>query len=145
VVVEFESIAEGAVRTSELASWARGQVEEAISLREGEQVIIGATHRSILATHKAWPRTRIVTGPHPEDVREELMQVLQGERIGGRFDELVLASGNGIFADAIAALAAEGVKVAALGWPEGLSKRLRLAAAETLLLKRGTTKLGEVG
>ena len=145
VVVEIESITEGAVRTRSLASWAKRQVGDAISLQKEEQVIIGAPRRSVLATGTCWPGSRIVTGANPEDVQRELLQVLEGERIGERFDELVLASGNGLFADAIAALAAEGVKVTALAWPGNLSKRLRLAAAETLLLERCTAELGGVG
>jgi hypothetical protein len=145
VVVEIESVAEGAVRSSALASWAQSRVEEAIALREGEQVIVGATHRSILATRMAWPQPRIVTGAHTEDVQDGLLQILRGERIAERFDELVLASGNGIFADAIAALAAGGVKVTVLAWPESLSRRLHLAAAETLPLRWRMSGLGGVG
>ena len=145
VVVEIESITEGAVRTISHGSWAKRQVGGAIALRQEEQVIVGVTHRSFLATGASWPESRIVTGPSPEDVRRELLQILEDERIGERFDGLVLASGNGLFADAIGALAAEGVKVTALAWPENLSKRLRMAAAETHLLERDTEELGGVG
>lgn len=145
VVVEIESITEGAVRTRSHALWARRQVAEALDLKLEEQVIIGAPNRSFLAAGISWPRTRIVTGASAEDVRHELLQVLEGEHIGERFAELVLASGNGLFAGAAASLGAEGVKVTALAWPENMSKRLRLAAAETLLLERYAGELGGVG
>lgn len=145
VVVEIESITEGAVRTRVHASWAKRLVEEAIGLKEGEQVIVGAPRRSVLATGMSWPEHRIVTGTSPEDTQRELLRVLEDERVGERFDELVLVSGNGLFADAIAALAADGVMVTALAWPENLSKRLRLAVAATLLLERYIVELGGIG
>jgi hypothetical protein len=145
VAVEIENIAEGAVRTTALASWARRQVEGAIALKQGEQVIIGATHRSVLPVRMVWPEARIVTGLRVEDVHGELLEVLQGERIGERFDELVLASGNGVYTEAIASLAASGVEVTVLAWPESLSKRLRMAAAKSVLLVRGMEGLGGVG
>jgi hypothetical protein len=145
VVAEIEGIAEGAVRTVSLASWAKRQVAEAIALKEGEQVIVGATHRSVLPARMVWPQSRIVTGPRAEDVQNEILQVLQEERIPERFDELVLASGNGVYAEAVASLGASGVEVTVVAWPENLSKRLRMAAAHVVLLERGTEILGGVG
>jgi hypothetical protein len=145
VVVEIESIAEGAVRTAALASWAKQQIAGAIALKQGEQVIVGATHRSVLAVGMVWPEPRIVIGPRAEDVRNELLRVLQDERIAERFDELVLVSGNGVYAEAVASLAASGVEVTAVAWPENLSKRLRMAAAHSVLLERGMEILGGVG
>lgn len=145
VVVEIESITEGAVRTVSLASWAKRQVAEAIALKEGEQVIVGATHRSVLAVQMVWPQSRIITGPSPEDVQDEILQVLREERIPERFDELVLASGNGVYAQAVASLGASSVEVTAVAWPENLSKRLRMAVAHVAPLERGTEILGGVG
>jgi hypothetical protein len=144
VVVEIESIAEGAVRTTPLASWAKHQVAGVIALKQGEQVVVGATHRSILPVRMMWPEPRIVTGSRAEDVQNEILQVLQDEQIAERFDELVLASGNGVYAEAIASLAASGVEVTVVAWPENLSKRLRMAAAHLVLLERDMEVLGGV-
>jgi hypothetical protein len=142
VVVEIESIAGGAVRTNALASWARKLVEEAIALRPDEQVIIGARHASVLAAGTRWAGARLVTARDQDGVQRGLLQILQDEHIAGRFDELVLASGNGIFTEAIAKLGAQGVKVTVVAWPESLSKHLRMAAAETDLLERTMMGLG---
>jgi hypothetical protein len=142
VVVEVESIAGGAVRTNALASWARNQVEEAIALKPDEQVIIGARHASALAAGTRWPGARLVTARDSDGTQRELLQILQNERIAGRFDELVLASGNGIFTEAIARLGTQGVKVTVVAWPESLSRRLRMAASETVLLERTMMGLG---
>jgi hypothetical protein len=134
VVVEIENIARGALRTRAHASWARRLITEAVALERDEQVIVGVSHGSVLVTWAAWPETRIVTAPRPGGVQRALLEILQGERIAGRFDKLVLASGNGIFADAIAELGGDGVEVTALAWPESCSKRLRMAAARTHFL-----------
>ena len=49
-----------------------------------------------------------------------------------RYDEVVLASGDGIFADRVADLAGRGVPVTVVSRPGSLSHRLRLAATEVL-------------
>jgi hypothetical protein len=144
VVVEIESIAGGAVRTNALASWARKLIEEAIALKPDEQVIIGARHASVLAAGTRWPGARLVTARDSDGTQRELLQILQSERIAGRFDELVLTSGNGVFTEAIARLGVQGVRVTVVAWPESLSKRLRMAAAETVLLERTMMGLGGV-
>jgi uncharacterized LabA/DUF88 family protein len=64
-----------------------------------------------------------------------LLDVLLGERVAARFDEVVLASGDGIFTDAVAALGTAGVDVTVLARSGHCSKRLRLAARHTVLLE----------
>ena len=56
-----------------------------------------------------------------------LLEVL-GENIADRFGEVVLVSGDGIFADALAELASQGVHTTVVAHSDGLSRRLELAA-----------------
>jgi len=57
-----------------------------------------------------------------------LLEVL-GENIAARFTEVVLVSGDGIFADAVAVFAALGVHTTVIAHRDGLSRRLELAAS----------------
>jgi len=56
-----------------------------------------------------------------------LLEVL-AENIAARFAEVVLVSGDGIFADAIAAVAGQGIHTTVIAHRDGLSRRLELAA-----------------
>lgn len=64
----------------------------------------------------------------------ELLDVLENERIVGRFSDLVLVSGDAIFAESVAALGAQGVTVTVVARTEALSRRLRMAASQTIEL-----------
>lgn len=142
VAVDIENVVGGAILTSANASWARHQIEKVIELRYDEQVVIGTSHIGVVSTRMGWDGPRIVMRSGPDGADLALLEVLQGERIAERFDELVLVSGDGIFAEVVARLAAEGVKTTVVAHHGGLSKRLRLAAANTFLFERNVAGLG---
>ena len=59
--------------------------------------------------------------------------------IAGHYDRIVLASGDHIFANAVAALKAAGVRVIVISPDTGLSARMRLAASPDLVRLGATT------
>jgi len=134
VVVDIENLVGGAVMTVEQAHFARGCVEGAIGLGPDEQVVIGTSHVGMLASGLGWPGSRIVVRSGENGADLALLEVLEGERLAERFDEVVLASGDGIFTDAVSALGAEGVHVTVVARPDACSKRLRMAAGQAVLL-----------
>jgi NYN domain len=134
VAVDIENVAGGAVMTQAMADWARVVVETALEVSDGEQVVIGTSHVGLFNTKAAWPsaRVRIRSGPDGADI--ELLDVLANERIYERFDEVVLVSGDGVFADVVARLGGRGVQVTVASWSISLAARLRLAAKRTVYL-----------
>lgn len=134
VVVDIENVVGGAVMAVEQAAWARLTIEDAADLRDGEQVIIGTSHIGVLPTGLGWSGPRIVARSGGDGADLALLEVLTQERVAERFDQVVLVSGDGIFAGAVAALGAAGVKVTVVAWPDGCSKRLRMAASHTIFL-----------
>ncbi len=127
VLVDIENVVGGAVTDVSAAVWAKARVEEVIGSTDGDQVVIGVSHIGLLATGVGWPRRRYVLGSGPDGADRALLNVMD-EDLADRFEEVVVVSGDGIFAQAVGALAGAGVTVTVVAHPDGLSRRLRLAA-----------------
>lgn len=133
VVVDIENVVGGAVLTVDQAEGAHLVIEKVAGLSGCEQVVIGTSHVGVVSTGLGWqgPRLVVRSGENGADIA--LLEVLTEERVEERFDEVVLVSGDGIFAGAIAALAAAGLRVTVLAPVGHCSKRLQLAAQRTIL------------
>ena len=143
VVVDIENRVGGAVMAAEDAAQVRRCLQEVVGLREDEQVIIGTSHIGAMSTGLGWPGARYLWRSGVNGADLALRDVLTGERIEERFDEVVLASCDGIFTDAVAALGAAGVKVTIVAHRDGCSKRLRMAASHTVFLNNGALGLAD--
>ncbi|WP_019135766.1 NYN domain-containing protein [Cellulomonas massiliensis] len=101
-------------------------------LATGDPVAVASSHHNALAAHFGWTGSaqRLVrSGPSGAD--QELLSVIADVRwISARYSRVVLASGDGIFANAIAELKRAGCRVTVVPPDQGLSKRLRLAAGQ---------------
>jgi hypothetical protein len=135
VVVDIENVVGGAVLATEQAVSAHLRIREAVNLCGGEQVVIGVSHVGVMATGLGWRGPRLVVRSGADGADLALLDVLTGECIEGRFDEVVLVSGDGIFTEAVASLGVLGVKVTVLARQDGCSRRLRMAAASTVFFQ----------
>jgi uncharacterized LabA/DUF88 family protein len=133
-LVDIENVAGGAIVTEAIARRARDVVVASLAVAECEQIVVGTSHVGVFNVWAVWPgaRLRVRSGEHGADLA--LLDVMQFERIEQRFDEIVLVSGDGIFADEVARLAAAGAPVTVASWAETLSAQLRLAAVHTIYL-----------
>jgi hypothetical protein len=87
------------------------------------------------ATAWAWPnatRKLLATGLNGADLA--LVRILATESVERRFDQVVVVSGDAIFASEVARLGHAGVKTTVLSRASALSRRLRLAATDALAL-----------
>ncbi len=134
LLVDIENVVGGAVLTSAAASWARTQIENVIVMRGDAHIVIGTSHIGCLDTALAWPNKQYVVNSGPDGADLALLEELDALRID-RYDEIVLVSGDGIFADAVASLAARGASVTVVAHYGRCSSRLRLAAARTIYLQ----------
>jgi hypothetical protein len=132
VLVDIENVVGGAVASAASVHWAREQVAGLVGLEEHDHVVIGTCHRGLLTVGGSWTDVRYVVGSGPDGADLALLEVLE-ENIAERFADLVLVSGDGIFTDAVAALGGQGVKVLVVAHPDGLSRRLAMAATESAL------------
>jgi len=128
VLVDIENIL-GMQRVSTTAvSWARVTLRRLLVLGDLDLIVIGASHSgNAVAAGLAWPETRLVLKPGPNGADLGLLEAM-AEDVPGRFTGLTLVSGDGIFTDAVAALAGCGVPTTVIARVGSLSKRLQLAA-----------------
>lgn len=92
-------------------------------------LVVVASNPSIgLDVGRCWLSRRLVVGHGPDGADHALLRVLTQERIDRCFTHVVLASGDGIFADPVAWLQDRHVEVTVVSRATALSARLRLAA-----------------
>ena len=132
VVVDIENVVGGAVLTTEQAVGAHLSIKEVAALDGSEHVVIGTSHVGVVSSGLGWRGPRLVVRSGENGADLALLDVLIDERVEERFDEVVLVSGDGIFAEAIAALGAAGVDVTVVAPSGRCSRRLRLAAHRTI-------------
>ena len=136
MVVDIENLAHGAVLTPLQAHLVQDELRRSVQLTDDDHVVIGVSHIGALNSWIGWegPRPRILARSGQDGADLTLLEVLSDEHIAERFDQVVLASGDGIFTDAISTLGSAGTQVTVVAWMGHCSKRLRMAAHQTTLL-----------
>jgi hypothetical protein len=143
VAMDIENINGGAVRDKDRAAAAWKVVADAIELDDHDQVVVGVGPSSLLASGTSHPHARFVLGRGLSGADGALVEVLREERVAERFCEVVIVSGDGIFANSAAELARQGVRVTVVCRNGRLSARLRLAAQHIVLLPGIAPTFGE--
>ncbi|WP_394276419.1 NYN domain-containing protein [Luteococcus sp.] len=143
-MVDIENIAQGGVMAPWQAHLVQEELRRSMGLNGGDHVVIGVSHVGVLNSWLGWEgtRPRIVAKSGPDGADLALLEVLATEQVAARYDEVVLASGDGIFTEAVTALQAAGTVVTVVAWMNHCAKRLRLAAYRTTLLASETRLAG---
>jgi hypothetical protein len=102
-----------------------------------DQSIVACNHGAAPAVAFGWPTARLLLRSGHDGADLALLQVLEHERVAERFPEVVVGSGDGIFADVVARLASGGVKVTVVSRASSLSRKLELAAPSIIFLDHG--------
>lgn len=128
VLVDIENYLGRRYVTRAAAVWAAAHLREVLAIRDGELVVVGTSHTSnLLAASNAWEHVRHVARLGQDGADMALIDVLS-DGIAHRFTEIVLVSGDGIFADHLATLASQGMTTTVVARSGALSARLRFAA-----------------
>jgi hypothetical protein len=118
-----------------------GQIRQALGLYTGclalgpmDQVEVASSHLTLLNAALGWPQAhyRVRSGPDGADLA--LLDVLRHENVAKRFTHVTIASGDHLFAEEAAHLAAQGVWVTMVSRRRSLSRQLELAAREVIFL-----------
>ncbi len=88
----------------------------------------------LLTAGLAWASARRVWYPGRDGADQALLEVLDEEAIAERFEEVIIGSGDGIFASTAARLAARGSRVTVVARRGHLSRALKLSAHEVRYL-----------
>ncbi len=98
------------------------------------QVEVASSHLTLLNAALGWPHAhyRVRSGPDGADLA--LLDVLQHENVAQRFTHVAIGSGDHLFAEEAAHLAAQGVWVTVVSRQRSLAPQLALAAREVIFL-----------
>lgn len=99
----------------------------------GDLCVVACNHGAGVEVAFNWPGARYLWRSGRDGADLALLDVLEAESVPDRFDAVVLASGDRLFAEAIAGLAQCGVHVTVVANETALSRRLRIAAAAVIL------------
>ena len=136
VVVDLENVVGGLCSTEGMTRWGRRVLQDRRLLRAGDHVVVGVDEQTLPTVAWDWTRARLVPGRHQRDGADLALLAVLEEDVARRFAELVLVSGDGIFADAVTGLTAQGVEVTVAAHECALSPQLRTAASQLVLLSR---------
>ena len=95
---------------------------------------VASSHHAAAAVSFGFPEGRHHWRSGPNGADLALLGVFESDWQVGRFDEVVIASGDGIFAEVAAAVAASGVVCTVITRRAGLSARLAMAASAIIFL-----------
>jgi len=134
VVVDIENAVGGANIKRDQILWTRRVLDDLVGLHGSDHVIAASSHIGAVEVGVNWPSARRLVRSGPDGADLVLLDVLAQERIADRFTEMVLVSGDGIFADVVADLASRGVHTTVIAHPRGLSRQLCVVAGSVLYL-----------
>jgi hypothetical protein len=143
ILVDIENLVGGGVSEIEVANAALAAINPIIGNEEHDQTVIGVSHFSALASGCARPNARLVMRSGKNGADLALLEVLECENIEERFGQVVLVSGDGIFTESVARLGSCGVRVTVVAREGSLSRRLRMAASESLTCTLPEDELGD--
>jgi hypothetical protein len=111
-----------------------GRYADRLAIGALDQVVVASSHLTLVNAALGWPHAhyRVRSGPDGADLA--LLDVLRHENIAGRFTDVAIGSGDHLFAEKAAHLAAQGVWVTVVSRRRGLSPQLAQAACEVIFL-----------
>jgi hypothetical protein len=133
-LVDIENLAGAALPSLSQVHETLGLYTDCLAFGAMDQVEVASSHLTLMNAALGWPRAhyRIRSGPDGADLA--LLDVLQHENVARRFTHVAIGSGDHLFAEEAARLAAQGVWVTVVSRRRGLSRQLALAAREVIVL-----------
>lgn len=133
-LVDIENLAGAALPSRDQVTEVQGLYVARLGFGADDQVVMAASHLAFLNAALGWPsaRYRVRSGPNGADL--ELLDVLQHEDVAARFTHVVIGSGDGLFSQAAANLAARDVWVTVVSRRDSLSRALAGVAGDVRYL-----------
>lgn len=127
ILVDVENFNGGPVTSIAQSRWCRRTILNWVNPGENDLIVLAADKSTVINLHADWKSDRILVGVGQDGADLRLMDVLD-EDIVGRFSEIALVSGDGIFSEKISELSGEGLPTTVYAHASALSKRLAFAA-----------------
>lgn len=136
-LVDIENLAGNPLPSLGQVRKVQGRYGARLALGAMDQIEVACSHLTLVNAALGWPHAhyRVRSGPDGADLA--LLDVLWHENIARRFTHVAIGSGDHLFAEEAARLAARGIWVTVVSWRHSLSRRLELAAREVIFLDTG--------
>lgn len=127
-LIDIENLLGEPRPTASSVRQARSAYEALVFVDEHDLVVVACNHGCALNVGLAYSGARLVVRSGKDGADLALLEALAEHDVQGRFDAVVVGSGDGIFTDSVAALSGMGLPALVVSRPESLSRTLRLAA-----------------
>jgi hypothetical protein len=133
-LIDIENLAGDSLPSLRQVRQALGLYTACLAFGAMDQVEVASSHLTLMNAALGWPHAgyRVRSGPDGADLA--LLDVLRHENVATRFTHVAIGSGDHLFAEEAARLAAQGVWVTAVSRRLSLSRQLELAAREVIFL-----------
>jgi hypothetical protein len=133
-LVDIENLAGSSLPSLSQVREALGLYTDRLAFGAMDQVEVASSHLTLLNAALGWPHAhyRVRSGPDGADLA--LLDVLRHENVARRFTHVAIGSGDHLFAEEAARLAAQGIWVTVVSRRCSLSPRLALAARGVIFL-----------
>jgi NYN domain len=132
-LVDVENLLGRARPTAEEARVCRDEYAERVAVQPDDLLVVACNHGAAFAVGLGWSGARLLLRSGQDGADLALLGVIARESVEDRFAAVVVASGDGRFADAVALLGRRGLDVTVVSKTRGLSRRLELAAKHVVL------------
>lgn len=136
ILIDIENYNGQPIRSSAQVKWCKKMLVRWLDIKDGEIVVIASDKGAVLNVNAGWKGSRALMGTGPSGADLRLVEEIESMN-PGRFDQIALVSGDGIFAEPVARAAELGVPTAVYSHGFQLSHKLRLAAAEVHIAEDG--------
>ena len=136
-LVDLENLIGSSAMDSEVVARLRVRYNAVSGLTSSDLIVLATGSSAAPAAWYSWGGARRLVRRGVNGADEALLDVIEDEELASRFARVVIASGDGIFAEACATLAERGVWVTIVGNRRSISHRLRLAVRDVRHLDDG--------
>ncbi|UOW01849.1 hypothetical protein [Agrococcus sp. SCSIO52902] len=139
VLLDVENVVGGALQRAEELDRALLALSDIVGDLRGAEthLVIGCGTQSLRAIAGAPKVGRVVFGAGLDGADRALLDVMITEKVAQRYAEIVLVSGDGIFAGALAQLSGSTTRTVVVADARRLSRKLRMAAGSWWPLASG--------
>lgn len=127
ILIDIENYNGGPVTSRAQSRWCHRTLLNWIKPRAEDLIVLAADETTVTNLHGDWGANRVLAGHGENGADLRLLDVLS-ENVADRFEEIVLVSGDHIFAERVSELASNGVPTTVYSHARSLSLRLALAA-----------------
>lgn len=136
ILIDIENFNGLAVQSASQAKWCKKMLSPWLNIKESEIVVIAADKSGLLNVNTGWKGPRLLMGEGASGADHRLIEEIECIN-AGRFDEIALVSGDGIFAEPVARAAKKGIPTTVYTHGSQLSEQLRFAATRVHLSENG--------